>query len=133
VTVPTGAEWRTDGSCELVLELANDGERPVSEVVQVYLHDRTASVVRPVQQLVAAARVDLDAGEARRVRFSLHADLTSFTGRDLVRVVEPGDVDLWVGASSSDIRATVPLTLTGPQRQVGGDRVLEPTVSIERV
>ena len=60
--------------------------------MQVYLHDRAASVVRPVQQLVAAARVDLAAGERAEVRFALHADLTSFTGRDLVRLVEPGAV-----------------------------------------
>ena len=39
------------------------------------------------------------------MRFALHADLTSFTGRDLVRIVEPGEVELWVGASSADIRA----------------------------
>ena len=104
----------------------------VSEVVQVYLHDPVASVVRPVQQLVGAARVDLAPGDAVRVRFTLHADLTSFTGRDLVRVVEPGDVELWIGASSGDIRATVPLELVGLTRQVGAERVLAPDVVVTR-
>ena len=75
--------------CELVVELANEADRAVSEVVQVYLHDRVAPVVRPVQQLIGAARVDLGAGGAAQVRFDLHADLTSFTGRELVRIVEP--------------------------------------------
>ena len=92
----------------------------VSEVVQVYLHDRSASVVRPVQQLVGAARVDLAPGERRAVRFALPADLTSFTGRDLVRIVEPGEVELWVGASSTDIREVLPLELVGPARGGGG-------------
>ena len=41
------------------------------------------------------------------------ADLTSFTGRDLVRIVEPGEVELWVGASSTDIREVLPLELVG--------------------
>lgn len=133
VSAASGAQWDTDGVAELVVELSNDTDRAVSEVVQVYLHDKVASVVRPVQQLVGAARVDLDPGERRRVRFGLHADLTSFTGRDLVRTVEPGAVELRVGASSADIRGVVPLELVGPARQVSADRELEPAVTVERV
>ncbi len=132
VSLGSGATWDTDGTCELVVELANEADRPVSEVVQVYLHDCAASVVRPVQQLVGAVRVDLDSGDRRRVRFALHADLTSFTGRDLVRVVEPGTAELRVGASSTDIRAILSLELVGSSRQVGADRVLEPAVTVER-
>lgn len=128
----SGRRWHTDGITELMVELSNPTDRSVSEVVQVYLHDRAASVVRPVQTLIGAARVDLEPGERRRVEFSLHADLTSFTGRDLVRVVEPGAVELWVGASSADIRAVVPLQLVGASRQVGADRALEPVVKVEQ-
>jgi beta-xylosidase len=131
VTAPAGAEWRTDGVCEVLVELANDVDRPVSEVVQVYLHDLAGSVVRPVQQLVGAARVDLQPGERRSLRFTLHADLTSFTGRDLVRIVEPGAVELRVGASSVDVRAVLPLELVGPSRLVGADRALQPSVTVE--
>lgn len=122
--------WRTDGSLVLEVALANDADRPVSEVVQVYLHDVAASVVRPAQQLIAVARVDLDRGESRVVRFELHADLTSFTGRDLRRVVEPGDVELRVGSSSAELRATLAVELVGPVRHVGADRVLEPGVTV---
>ena len=104
-------------TCEVVVELANEADRGVSEVVQVYLHDRAASVVRPVQQLVGAARVDLAPGERQpRAASALHADLTSFTGRDLVRIVEPGAVELRVGASSADIRAVLELDLVGSER-----------------
>ena len=131
VSVTSGPVWDTDGTCELVVELANDADRDVSEVVQVYLHDRSASVVRPVQQLVGAARVDLSAGQRARVCFALSADLTSFTGRDLVRIVEPGGVELWVGASSTDIREVVALELVGPTRVVGAERALEPIVIVE--
>jgi beta-glucosidase len=130
ITSPTGPRWDVDGTTEVRVELRNDAEREVSEVVQVYLHDAAASVVRPVQQLVAAARVDLEPGECRTVSFRLHADLTSFTGRDLLRVVEPGAVELRVGASSADIRGTVALELVGPVRHVGPERVLLPEVSV---
>lgn len=129
--VSGGVHWPTDGTCDLVVELENRADRNVSEVVQVYLHDRVASVVRPVQQLIGAARVDLAVGERARVRFTLHADLTSFTGRDLVRLVEPGEVELRVGASSADIRAVLPLEMVGSTRQVGAERVLEPVVTVE--
>jgi beta-glucosidase len=100
------------------------------EVVQVYLHDPVAEVARPVHQLVAWARVDLAPGQAGTARFGLHADLTSYTGRAGERIVEPGDVELLVGASSSDIRSRVQLTMDGPRRVVGHDRVLHPEVAV---
>ena len=101
-------------------------------VVQVYLHDRAAEVVRPVQALIAARRVDLAAGSAATVRFTLHADLTSFTGRDGARIVEPGEVELRVGASSADVREVLPFTLTGSRRTVAFDRRLHPGSVVEQ-
>ena len=127
----SGSTWATDGTCELEVQLANEADRDVSEVVQVYLHDCSSSVVRPVQQLIGAARVDLPPSARARVRFTLSADLTSFTGRDLVRIVEPGAVELWVGASSTDVREVVALDLVGPARVVGADRAMEPTVTVD--
>jgi beta-xylosidase len=128
VTTP---EWDTDDVCRIAVGLANETDRSTSEVVQVYLHDRVASVVRPVVQLVACARVDLEPGERVRVELALHADLTSFTGRSKTRIVEPGEVELRVGASSRDIREVVEVELTGRVREVGPDRRLTPDVVVE--
>jgi beta-xylosidase len=64
------------------------------------------------------------------VVIDLHADLTSYTGRSGRRQVDPGEVELRVGASSADIRAVLPVTMTGPRRQAGHDRVLFPVVSL---
>ncbi|NYE35437.1 beta-glucosidase [Nocardioides cavernae] len=128
VELLSGDTWPTDGVAEVRVELANETDRDVSEVVQVYLHDRAASVVRPVQRLIAAARVDLAPGARRRVGLRLHADLTSFTGRDLARIVEPGEVELRVGRSSADHQAVLALALVGSERSVGADRVLEAEV-----
>ena len=88
----------------------------------------SAPVARPVQLLVAAPRVDLAPGTTRTVLIDLHADLTSCTGLAGRRIVDPGDVELWVGASCTDIRATLPVRLTGPRRDVGFDRRLQPEV-----
>jgi beta-xylosidase len=124
VSSRSGRQWPTDGAVEIAVTLRNDAAVATSEVVQVYLHDPVAEVARPLQQLVAAPRVDLAPGETRTVVVSLHADLTSYTGRDLRRRVEPGEVELQVGASSGDIRARLPFALTGPRRDVGFDRVM---------
>jgi beta-xylosidase len=124
-------EWATDGTCTVTVQLRGDDTVDTSEVVQVYLHDPVAEVSRPVQQLIAASRVDLAPGVERSVRIELPADLTSYTGRAGHRQVDPGAVELRVGASSSDIRATLPLTMTGPRRVVGADRALLPTISMD--
>ncbi|MCA0145607.1 glycoside hydrolase family 3 N-terminal domain-containing protein [Blastococcus sp. LR1] len=127
-----GPEWATDGTAELEVELRNGTDGEVTEVVQVYLHDPAAEVVRPVQALVAARRVDLAPGSSATVRFALHADLTSFTGLGGSRIVEPGEVELRVGASSADVRETLRFTLTGARRTVGFDRVLHPESVVEQ-
>ena len=104
------------------MTLRNDTGVAASEVVQVYLHDPVAEVARPVQQLIAAQRVDLAPGETRTIDLTLHADPTSYTGRAGERQVDPGEVELRVGASSRDIRVTLPFTMTGPRRAVAAPR-----------
>ncbi|MFE6616538.1 beta-glucosidase [Amycolatopsis sp. NPDC057786] len=124
--VTASPSWPTDGHCQVRVTLRNDGDRATTEVVQIYLHDPVAEVARPVQQLIAAKRVELAPGATEVVEIGLHADLTSYTGRAGTRIVEPGDVELRVGTSSARIVATLPRTLTGRRREVGFDRVLSP-------
>ncbi|MFI0040377.1 glycoside hydrolase family 3 N-terminal domain-containing protein [Streptomyces mutabilis] len=119
-----GKEAPTDGEFSLGLTVRNTGERHGTEVVQLYLHDPVASVVQPVQRLIGYTRVPLEAGEERRVRVTVPADLASFTGRDGHRVVEPGDLELRFAASSTDARLTASVTLTGPERRVDHTRRL---------
>lgn len=129
IALPAGGTWATDGALRLSVTLRNDGATTTSEVVQVYLHDPYAEVARPLQQLIAAPRVDLEPGTTRTVVIDLPADVTSYTGRAGQRIVEPGEVELWVGASSRDIRARLAAQLTGPRREVGFDRAFQPEVS----
>lgn len=120
------ATTATDGAVELSLTIRNTGDRAGAEVVQLYVHDPVASVVRPVQRLIGYRKVLLDAGESARVTVRVPAELASFTGRDLRRVVEPGDLVLGFGRSSADIPLTHTVTLTGPERILEGQRVLHP-------
>ncbi|CAL9374345.1 beta-glucosidase family protein [Streptomyces pilosus] len=121
----------TDGEFTLALTVRNTGDRAGTEVVQLYLHDPVASVVQPVQRLVGYTRVDLEPGEARRVRVTVPADVASFTGRDGHRIVEPGDLELRLAASSTDTRLTATVTLTGPARRVDHTRRFHAAFSLE--
>uniref|UniRef100_A0AAU1HYD3 Glycoside hydrolase family 3 C-terminal domain-containing protein n=1 Tax=Streptomyces sp. NBC_00180 TaxID=2903632 RepID=A0AAU1HYD3_9ACTN len=118
------AEIGTDGSHEVSVTVHNTGDRAGAEVVQLYLHDPVASVTRPDVRLIGYQRVELGVGEASRVTFRFHADLSSFTDRSGRRIVEPGVLELRLAASSADVRHTARLHLTGPVREVGAGRRL---------
>lgn len=122
-----------DGSVEVAITVANAGSRTGAEVVQLYLSDPVASVVRPVRRLIGYARVDLDPGQAVRVHFEVAADLASFTGRDGNRIVEPGEIVLGFGRSSGDLVSEQTVTLTGPTRIVDHTRQLHAPVRVEAV
>jgi beta-glucosidase len=64
------------------------------------------------------------------VSFQVHADRTAFTGRDLRRVVEPGEIEILVGTSANDLPCRGTVRLTGPLRVVGADRRLVTPVDV---
>jgi len=97
-------ELRGDGKVRASLEVANTGAVAGDEVVQLYLHQKVASVVRPVKELKGFRRVHLAPGERRRVEFEIGREELSFIDMALHRVTEPGDIEVLVGASSEDIR-----------------------------
>ncbi|MEV0389274.1 glycoside hydrolase family 3 N-terminal domain-containing protein [Nonomuraea sp. NPDC050643] len=124
------AEVPTDGEFTVSVTVRNTGGRAGEEVVQLYLRDLVAQVTRPVRQLAGFARVRLEPGESADVRFLVHADRTAFTGRDLRRIVEPGDVEVLAGTSAADLPGRGVVRLTGPARQVGHDRRLVTPVEV---
>ncbi|MGN6503118.1 MAG: glycoside hydrolase family 3 N-terminal domain-containing protein [Pseudolysinimonas sp.] len=123
----------TDGTVELSLTVRNTGDRAGADVVQLYLHDPLASVVRPVQRLIGFVKVALDAGAAARVSVRVPADLASFTGADLRRIVEPGELVFGFGRSSGDIPLVQSVQLTGPTCVVDHTRALHPVWRVEPV
>ncbi|MET0734909.1 MAG: glycoside hydrolase family 3 N-terminal domain-containing protein [Microbacterium sp.] len=120
----------TDGEVTVSLTMSNTGARSGAEIVQLYLHDPVASVVRPVQRLIGYARVVLEPGEDAVVRFRVHADLSSFTDRSLRRIVEPGGLVLSAGRSSADLVASCSVRLTGAPRVVDHHRRLVSEVEV---
>ncbi len=100
------------------VRVRNTGERAGIDVVQLYARDEVASVVRPVAQLVGYARVALEPGESAWVHFDVPAARFAFTGRRAVKIVEPGEVTLWVGPSCIERETATVMTLQGPVHAV---------------
>ncbi len=100
-------------SYDVTVDVTNDGAYDGDEVVQLYLHDEVASTSQPLKQLKHFERVFIPKGETRRVTFHLTADDFSIVGRDMKRVVEPGEIHVMVGASSEDIRQDCKIEIKG--------------------
>lgn len=114
-----------DGEVEVACTVTNTGDRTGEEVVQLYLRDPVASVARPLLELRGFARVALEPGASALARFTVPADLCSFTGVDLRRVAEPGVIEVHVGRSSADLPLRASFTLVGDgPRHPGEDRRL---------
>ncbi len=89
-----------DGRIEVSTTVTNSGTRACEEVVQLYIHDRVASLTRPVRELKAFRKVALAPGASETVRFTLTREQLQFLGPDLRPVVEPGSFDVWIAPSA---------------------------------
>lgn len=84
------------------VELTNTGKYTAKEVVQVYIHDKFASITRPVKELKAFKKVELKPQESRTISFELAMEALSFYNANYEQVVESGDFEIFVGGSSQD-------------------------------
>ena len=94
-------EYAADGTIRVSFRLSNTGDRDATEVAQLYVRDLLGSISRPVKELKAFARIDLKAGESRRVEFELPVGQLAFWGLDMQKRVEPGAFQLWVAGDSN--------------------------------
>ncbi|MCS6550529.1 glycoside hydrolase family 3 C-terminal domain-containing protein [Curtobacterium flaccumfaciens pv. flaccumfaciens] len=104
---------RSDGVFTASVTVRNTGSRDGEDVVQLYGHDVHGSVTRPEVQLLGYARVALAAGESARVRFRVPVQRFAFTDRRMRKVVEPGDVQVWVASHAAASRPGGPVTAGG--------------------
>ncbi len=89
---------------EVSMTITNSGKVAGEEVVQLYLRDKVGLVVRPIIELKDFQKIKLNAGETKTVKFTIDKQKLSFYNTDLKWITEPGDFDLMIGSSSSDIR-----------------------------
>ena len=94
---------RKGRTVEASVSVKNTGDRAGEAVVQLYVQDVAASVVRPVKELKGFRKLMLQPGETQVVRFPIGETLLSFYNQQLERVAEPGTFNVQVGLDSRDV------------------------------
>ena len=113
--------------------ITNSGQRAGTEVVQLYMADEQASVLRPVRELTGFARVSLEPGETAEVQFKVHYGQLAFYRGDGEFMAEKGIFRAEIGASSADIRLAGPFRLDSDRTFRGRDRGFFAETKIHRV
>lgn len=118
------------GNLEVFVQVENTGEREGDEVVQLYIRDVAASVTRPVQELKAYKRITLKPGESKLLEFTIPTAQMGFYDIHMDYVLEPGTIEVMVGAASNDIRFRENIVLTG--NKCKAERVFENQVIVRK-
>lgn len=101
-------------SVAVSFDITNIGKVKGDEVAQLYIHDRVSSVTVYEKSLRGFERVTLEPGETKTVTMLLTPKDLSLLDINMNRVVEPGDFDIWIGASSTDVRLDGKLSVVDP-------------------
>lgn len=104
---------KPDGKLNVNFKIKNVGKYDGDEVVQIYIRDRISSIVRPVKQLVGFARVGLKVDETKEVTFEIDMRQLAFHDLNMEQIVEPGEMEVFVGTSSQDIRLNSMFEIVG--------------------
>lgn len=91
-------------TAKVTVEVTNTGSCAGDEIAQLYIHDRVASVTRPILELKDFRRITLQAGEKQTVEFTLTPEKLAFYNECMKRAVEAGEFDIMVGTSSVDLQ-----------------------------
>ena len=97
-------QFAADGSLQVSAEVTNTGRFDGEEIVQLYVADKVASMVRPVKELKGFQKVFIPKGQTKRVDFVLHAHDLGFWDNTMQYVVEPGTFEIMVGKNSEDLQ-----------------------------
>ena len=97
------SEIRRNENLVATVLVTNDGKYPGDEIVQIYIRDKVSSVTRPVMELKDFAKITLNPGESKKVEFIITPEKLQFYNREMKRVVEPGEFEVFVGSSSVDV------------------------------
>ena len=114
------ASVASGGAFTAAVTVTNTGTVAGTDVVQLFGHDVQGSLPRPVVALLGYARVDLEPGGSSRVTFSVPTTRFAFSDRRMVRIVEPGSVEVWVGSHAAASHAAASTPGANLQESTGG-------------
>lgn len=89
-----------DGEIKVSVDVSNTGDYDGEEVVQMYIHDKVASITPPVRLLKGFKKIMLKKGETQKVEFSITSNDLSFYHPDLTFYAEPGEFTVFIGGDS---------------------------------
>jgi beta-glucosidase len=117
-----GDTFGADDVIEVSVDVTNTGDRAGQEVVQLYVRDEEAKVVRPYQELKSFAKVALEPGETKTVTLELDRQSLAFYDTAVHDwVTEPGAFEVLVGSSSRDLRLNCRFEWVGETAGSPGD------------
>ncbi len=96
-----------DGEVQVSVTVTNTGKYDADEVVQLYIRDLVGSVSRPVKELKDFQRINIKAGAAKQVIFTINANKLKFYNSQLEYVCEPGEFEIMIGPNSRDVQKKV--------------------------
>lgn len=100
----SSASIKKEDKLTVTTEVTNSGKMDGEEIVQLYIRDYAASVIRPVKELKAFKKILLKAGETKAVSFTLTKNDLSFFDANGNIVLEPGKFSVFIGGNSKDVK-----------------------------
>ena len=85
--------------------VTNSGDRDGYEVVQLYIRDVAASIIRPLKELKGFQKVFIKAGQSVDIDFEITPELLKFYNYDLNYVCEPGDFEVMIGCNCEQLKS----------------------------
>lgn len=89
-----------DKGIQVSVNVRNSGKYAAKEVVQCYIRDRKSSMTRPMKELKSTQKIDITAGEEKKIGFILEKSDFSFYNAGGQFVFEPGEFDIFIGENS---------------------------------
>lgn len=99
--VLSSTEMTKDSEIVVTANIENIGDKLGTQTVQLYLQDITASVSRPVKQLVGFENITLKPHEKGQIKFVIKYDMLKFWNDKMQYVAEPGKFNVFVGSDST--------------------------------
>ncbi len=85
---------------EVKYTITNTGDSKAAEVVQYYFQDVSASITRPVRELVGFDKIELEPGGSKSVTFLLPVEKLGYYNKDGKSMLEPGKFNFWVATNA---------------------------------
>ena len=103
-------KMKKGGKVTASVTVTNTGKYDGDEIVQLYIHDKVASISRPVKELKGFQRIHLAKGESKTVYFDITDDKLQYYNNNYDTEEDPGDFDIMIGPNSRDVKTQL-LTL----------------------